>query len=557
MTKGKCKAMVEIREILHRLRCGQSNRHIARACKTDRGIIRKIREAAIQNQWLNPDLPMPCDEEIAKVWNPKTQSQKLHPLDPYLDDLKQWREQGYSAVVIHQLIKDKCPCDAQAVRRYLNKRFPKAVEPVMVRPTVPGQDMDIDFGYLGNVLDDDGILKKAWVFSFRLRHSRRAYRKVVLDQKTSTFLMSHVYAFEWFSGVPQNIILDNTKSAIIQSTVDNDMVRRSYQELAEHYGFVISPCLPRSPEHKGGIEGDIKYVKNNFLPYFKARLKDKNIEIPALCDLVEALDRWGHEIADTHIIHGLGRSPLEIFKTEEEKTLRSMPKDRWELTSWSQGIVRKDWRVLYDSAYYSVPFSLIGKTVQVCATTSFVRIFFDHKEIAFHERAKKKWEYKRKAEHAPPLHEEVLQCTREGLLSMAEKAGHFIYLVACAIFSHPTVDKLRPVRKLLKLSNKYSQERLENACKRAYHYKMFSYSSVKNILENNLDQQPIEVCMPSKVIHLPTYRFAGDPADYKSETFNEVVERLYPKSKHGNAMLGGFQAILADQVMEEEELTQR
>jgi transposase len=556
MTKGKCKAMVEIREILHRLRCGQSNRHIARECKTDRKIIRKIRKTAIQNQWLNSDLSMPCDEEIAKVWNPKTKNQKLHLLDPYIDDLKQWHEQGYSAVVIHQLIKDKCPCDAQAIRRYLNKHFPKAVEPVMVRPTVPGQDMDIDFGYLGNVLDD-GILKKAWVFSFRLRHSRRAYRQVVLDQKTSTFLMTHVYAFEWFSGVPQNIILDNTKSAIIQSTIDNDMVRRSYQELAEHYGFVISPCLPRSPEHKGGIEGDVKYIKNNFLPYFKARQKDKNIEIPALCDLVEALDRWGREIADTHIIHGLGRSPLEIFKSEEEKTLRIMPKDRWELTSWSQGTVRKDWRVLYDSAYYSVPFSLIGKTVQVCATTSFVRIFFDHKEIAFHERAKKKWEYKRKAEHAPPLHEEVLQCTREGLLSMAEKAGHFIYLVACAIFSHPTVDKLRPVRKLLKLSNKYSQERLENACKRAYHYKMFSYSSVKNILEGNMDQQPLEMCMPSKVIHLPTYRFARDPADYKSETFNEVLERLCPVSKHGNAMLGGFQALLADQIMEEEGLTHK
>jgi transposase len=552
MTKGKCKAMVEIRDVIHRLRNGQSNRCIERESGIDRSIIRKVKELAIVNQWLNLALPMPLDEQITRIWNPKTKTQKSHPLDLYHDDLKQWRQEGYSAVVIHQLLKDKCLCDAQAVRRYLNKHFPKPIEPVMVRPTVSGQDMDIDFGYLGNFLDDEGILRKTWVFSFRLRHSRRAYRKIVLDQKISTFLMCHVYAFEWFAGVPKNVILDNTKSAIIQCTIDNDMVRRSYQELAEHYGFIISPCLPRTPEHKGGIEGDVKYVKKNFLPYFHAKQKEKNIKISTLCDLVEALDQWGREIADVHIVHGVGRSPLEIYKMEEQKTLRLLPQNRWELTSWSQSTVRRDWRIMYDSAYYSVPFHLIGKSVQVCASTILVRIFFDHKEIAFHERAKKKWEYKRKAEHAPPIHEEVLQCTREGLLFMAEKAGHFIYQVACAMLSHPSVDKLRPVRKLLKLANKYSQERLENACKRASHYKMFSYSSVKNILENNLDQQSLEISTTNKVIQLPTYRFARDPADYKSETFEEALKRLHPASKHGNGMLGAFQGLLADQVMEEE-----
>jgi transposase len=554
MTKGKCKTMVEIRDIIHLLRNGHSNRCIHRETGIDRSIVKKIKELAIVNQWLNSTLPIPNDEEIAKVWNPKAKTQTSHPLDLYRNDLEQWRKEGHSAVVIYQLLKDKCSCDAQAIRRYLNKHFPKAVDPVMVRPTVPGQDIDIDFGYLGNFLNDEGILRKAWVFSFRLRHSRRAYRKVVLDQKISTFLMCHVYAFEWFSGVPKNVILDNTKSAIIQCTIDNDMVRRSYQELAEHYGFIITPCLPRTPEHKGGIEGDIKYVKKNFLPYFHARQKEKNIKVSSLRELIEALERWGREIADVHVVQGIGRSPLEIFKAEEEKALKTLPKTRWELTSWSQCTVRRDWRIMYDSAYYSVPFQFIDKTVQVCATTSLVRIFCEHKEIALHERAKEKWEYKRKTEHAPPLHEEVLQCTREGLLSMAEKAGLFIYQVAYIILSHPSVDKLRPVRHLLKLASKYSQERLEKACQRAIHYRTVSYISVKNILENNLDQQPLETRTTSKVEPLPLpYRFARNPADYKStETFEEKLARLHPVSKHGNGMLGAFDGLLADQIMEED-----
>ena len=76
--------------------------------------------------------------------------------------------------------------------------------------------------------------------------------------------------------------LKTGKAAITKSTTDNDMIRRSYQDLAEHYGFIISPCAPRTPEHKGGVEGDVKYIKSNFLAYFLARQKEKNIVIPML-----------------------------------------------------------------------------------------------------------------------------------------------------------------------------------------------------------------------------------------------------------------------------------
>jgi transposase len=556
MAKGKCKNMLEVRDVIHRLRNGQSNRLIEREIGVDRSIVQKIKELSIAHHWLDSESVIPTDEEICKVWNSKSKSQKSHPLDLHRDSLEQWRKEGYSAPVIYRLLKDKCPCNPQMIRRYLNRNFPKTVQPVMVRPTTPGQDMDIDFGYLGILLDNEGTKRKAWVFSFRLRHSRRTYREVVLDQKANTFLLCHIHAFEWFGGVPKNVILDNCKAAVIQCTIDNDMIRRSYQELAEHYGFIISPCLPRTPEHKGGVEGDIKFVKGNFLPFFNERQRERKIALPKIQDLTEALEHWGREVADTHIIYGVGRSPLEIFKEEEEKVLQPLPKNRWELTVWSQCVVRKDWRIMCDSAYYAVPYQLIGKTVQVCATTSLVRIFYNHKEVAYHERAKKKWEYKRKAEYAPPLEEEVLQCSREGLLSLAEKVGPSTFQLVEGILSHPSIDKLRPVRHLLQLARKYSQERLEKACHRALIYKMFSYASVKNILENNLDCQPICTEPTSKIIQLPKFRFARDLAPYRSnnekETFEEKMQRLHSTSTCRNAQLGIFEGLLADQIMQEE-----
>lgn len=563
MTKGKYTTMLDIRTVIHRLREGHSDRRIGREVKMDRSIVKKIRVLSILHQWLDTSSTMPTDGEISKFWNAPSKTQKQHPLDLYLDDLEQWKKEGYSAVVMHQVLKDQCSCDAQTIRRYLNKHFPDQVDPVMVRNTIPGQDLDIDFGYLGKFLDDEGVIRKAWVFSFRLRHSRRAYREVVLDQSAKTFLLAHIRAFEWFGGIPKNLILDNCKAAIIQCTIDNDMIRRSYQELAEHYGFIISPCLPRTPEHKGGVEGDMKYTKSNFLPCFLIRQKEKNIATPELKELIEALIRWGSEVADTHIIHGVGRSPLEIFNSEEKKALRPLPASRWELTAWSQNIVRRDWRIMFDSSYYSVPYELIGQSVQVCATTSLVRIFHDYKEVAYHERSKKKWEFKRKAEYAPPLKEAVLQCTREGLLSLAETVGSFTYQLVHKILSHPSIDKLRPVRHLLNLANKYSKERLENACQRACLYQLTSYGDVKRILENNLDQQSAKDVIKSKVIPIQSFRFARNPEDYRStafetpkqNTFIERLENIHPYSKHGNAMCGSvWESLAADQIIEEEEI---
>lgn len=45
--------------------------------------------------------------------------------------------------------------------------------------------------------------------------------------------------------------------------------------LAEHYGFLISSNQPGKPEHKGGVEKDVDYVKRNFYPLFIEDQKEK------------------------------------------------------------------------------------------------------------------------------------------------------------------------------------------------------------------------------------------------------------------------------------------
>ena len=144
------------------------------------------------------------------------------------------------------------------------------------------------------------------------------------------------------------------------------------------------------------------------------------------------------------------------------------------------------------------PLSIDRETVEVCITHSLVRIFHNHQEITLHERATKKWEYKRKSEHAPPFPRSSSPMHSGRPTWLAANIGSFTHQVQLEFLSHPTVDKLKPVRHLLRLSEKYSKERLEKACERAFNCKLFAYTNVKNILDNNLDTKPTRYPAESK-----------------------------------------------------------
>lgn len=510
--------MTEKRRILIELKKGETIRKISRELHVHRDIVRSLVEVANAQGWLHPNADMPSEEDMERVIQQK--HKKIHALDSYTETIRQWRQEGYSAVVIRRLIIENYDIKIRigALRRYLNKQFPETIDPVMVRQTVPGTTMDVDFGFLGMLWDEKTKkMRKAWVFSARLRHSRKTYRRVVSNQDTVTFLMCHIHAFEYFNGVPEEVVLDNLKAGVIHSSVDNDGINRAYYELAEYYNFRISPCLPRTPEHKGGVENDIKYIKKNFWPEIRERLK--NQPRFSFYQAQEAIEKWDREVANIRKVGRVNRSPEEIFQTEEKNELKKLPKERWELTKWFQCTVGRDWRVIIDGSYYSVPYMYIGEKVQCRVTSQFVHIYHDSSFIAKHVLAVSKGEYVRNSDHAPPFKECVLNCTRDGLLENAKEIGQYTHAFCQKILSNPHVDKLRPVRSLLSLSIKYDKERLENACKRALIYKNHTYNSVKTILEKGYDFEENEILITQKT----QFKFARDPKEYSLANYIEIT----------------------------------
>ncbi len=485
--------VIELQEIVKRLRTGQSIKGIKRELGRHKTVIRRIKEIAEQNNWLEKSEPLPSEIEVRDAYYEGSDPQlQPHPLDAFKHDITRWVEKGYSFVVMRRMLnKMGVEGSESMVRRYVHRNFPVIPRPVMLRNTIPGEVMEVDFGYLGITWDPNARSKRrTWFFSGRLRHSRRAYRETVFNQKQETFFLCHIHAFEYFGGVPWKATPDCLKAAIIRASFEDPLVNRAYRSLAEHYGFMISPCVPYSPEHKGGVESDVKYVKRNFWPEFKEQQRWRGHEIPYADELAEALEKWNLEVSEVRIIQKVGRSPMELFEQEEVQALNNLPAERWDQVICKEPAVGDDWRVQFEKAFYSVPYKFIGKKVLVLGNSTVVRIFFDYQEITNHERATKPWEYKRKAEHAPPHLEEYLNLSTKGLLRWAGRLGPSVRGVAEQIFADKAVDGIRPVRGLIRFADKYTVLRLETACKRALLWETPTYMSVKNILVKRLDLLP-------------------------------------------------------------------
>ena len=221
-------------------------------------------------------------------------------------------------------------------------------------------------------------------------------------------------------------------------------MNRAYRQLALHYGFLISPCLPYHPEHKGGVEGDIKYVKRNFLPLFREAQKERGHEVPYSDELVDALEHWNRDSYDLHIVQKVGRTPLELFETEEAGALKPLPVERWDQVVCKEASVGPDWRVQFEKAFYTVPYRLIGERVLVLGNSQVVRVFLDYEEVTAHPRATELWQVRRRPEHAPPELEQYLNLTHDGLVQWARRLGPSVALVAREIFADQAVDGHAP-----------------------------------------------------------------------------------------------------------------
>ena len=194
--------------------------------------------------------------------------QNVSSVEPYRELVVKLRQEGVEIAAIHERLKERGYTGSySSVYRFVRNLEPLEPEVTVRVETRPGEEAQVDFGFAGRMIDPEtGELRKTWAFVMTLSWSRHQYVEFVFDQKVETWLRCHRNAFAFFGGVPERVVIDNLKAGIVRACWDEPQAQQAYRECAEHYDFLITPCRPRTPEHKGKVEqGGVHYVKRNFL----------------------------------------------------------------------------------------------------------------------------------------------------------------------------------------------------------------------------------------------------------------------------------------------------
>jgi transposase len=281
------------------------------------------------------------------------------------------------------------------------RRFVHQIDPILPDVTVrverqPGEEAQVDFGYAGYMLDEQGQRRKAWVFVMTLSWSRHCYVELVFNQRVETWLNLHRNAFEFFGGVPGRVVPDNLKAAIVKAAWDGSdpQVQWAYRECAEHYGFMIAPCRPFTPQHKGKVERGVDYAKGNFLA--------GRGELP-LSQVNREARQWCLTTAGQRIHGTTKQQPLARFEHTERTVLQPLPAQPYELASWKRVRLHRDCYVVFENAFYSAPFRYVGQHLLVRGSSQTVKLYTqDYQLLATHTRAQQPGERITRLEHLPP-----------------------------------------------------------------------------------------------------------------------------------------------------------
>lgn len=335
---------------------GKSQREIAKELCMCRKTVGRIKAA------LDGGQEQPSDQTRKKV------------LDDYADLIFEYHSSGLTAHLIHRRLTQEHDLKVSyaSVARWVDKL--KKQEVFVPLHVSAGEEGQVDFGYMG-IFNSHGHPRKVWVFCMTLSHSRYSYYQLVTTQKISAFIECHYKAFEYFSGVPKTIKLDNLKAGVITPDFYEPVLQEQYAAFLSHYNSAPIACRVRRPQDKGKVESAIKYVKNNFLKNFRGKDYLK---------LVYELKVWNEEICNKRT-HGTTRKvPLMAFSSSERAALGPLPAERFQIMDITHRKVSRLAHISYQHNYYSVPADFAGKSVRVESNNTLLRIYSGRKRIALH-----------------------------------------------------------------------------------------------------------------------------------------------------------------------------
>lgn len=462
---------------------GYSQRKIARELGIHRATVSRYLEGE----------PPPPDPSKCTTPSPGSKSRTdegQSACEPYREFIEEKLALGLDAKRIWQDLVAERGFDHRyaSVKRFVCKLRAKDPQRVWRVECGPGEEAQVDYGTVTNVIG--GKKRRLQILRVTLSHSRKGYTEAMFRQDTESFIRGLENAFRHFGGVPRVLVLDNLKAGVLKPDFYDPQLNPKFESFCTHYGVSALPTRPRTPEHKGKVESNIRYVRNSAL---------KGREFDSLADVNTHLCHWEKATAD-HRIHGTTRKQVGAhFQAVEKPALQPLPVDLFPSFVEAKRRGHRDGYVEFEKAYYEVPVEYISREVWVRSDGRLVRLFNQRLEhIATHPKLE------------PGRFSKTLGCTsgKEKLPQTtrywkrrAAEIGPETGKWAKGLIERRSEAGIRVLMGLIhQLHPQHGTEPLEKACAQARLHGQYRLAELRNWLEAPSEQQTFSFLTEHEII---------------------------------------------------------
>ena len=358
----------------------------------------------------------------------------------------------------------------------------------------PAEVLMIDFAgdKLSYVDRDSGEVHHCQVLVCVLPYSGYSYVKALENASIPQLINALNQCLEYMGGVPHSIKSDNMKQIVSRSCRYEPTFTELMEWWAMHYHTHLVAARVRKPRDKAPVENEVK------LTYQRVYAPLRDQVFFSIGELNAAIEKQLQE-HHNRLFQKKNYTRRECFVSEEQPLLQSLPEEEYQLRHKTSAKVQRNYHVTLgeDWHHYSVPFTYIGKTIEIIYDTDAVEIYYDFQRIALHQRNYRKHSYTTVKEHMPEGHR--IYAEQRGwdanyFIGQAKKIGECTHqyielMLKGKLFTEQTFTACKG---LLRLGKDGGEERLEAACKRALRGKRYTYSTVRDILDRNLDREEIK-----------------------------------------------------------------
>lgn len=492
-------SMHQIRQVFGFLSKGYSLSSISRLTGVARNTI-KVYKHRIEDKGFTIDQLLTMEDEalmqavhVGKTAE-RTQSEqrRLADLQARMEYFaEELRRRGVTMQLLWEEYREEQP-DGYGYTQFCEhlSRFKKIQGAVMYFTHQPGEQLLVDFAgdKLHYVNRKTGEVIGCEVLVCVLPYSNYTYVEALRSQQQEHFVNGLSNALHYYGGVPLSIKTDNMKTAVTRASRYEPVFTEAMEYFGQHHDCTVMATRIKKPRDKASVENAVGVA-------YKRIYAPLRHEVFYSLDELNAAIRVQLEKHNAHFFKRKNYSRKMIFEGEEKIALKPLPLDRYEIRHTTTAKVQKNYHVILgeDFHQYSVPYTLIGKTLKIMYTTSTVEIYHEQKRIAFHTRNYQKHGYSTQAGHRPANHAEVVRSKAwdaEYFLAQANSVGpntgaYLQRVLDKKVFPEQTYNSCLGI---LRLAKQYGPERLELACQRALPSLNARYAIISNILKNGLDQ---------------------------------------------------------------------